>query len=70
MGLRSVARRLLRGLHMPSPKVVFVTRFELPTESAFCGRPEHEISNGPGRKQISEIELLRTRLHQRSPMQS
>ena len=28
---------------MPSPKVVFIAGFEVPTESTLRGRPEHEI---------------------------
>src|SRR5579863_335273 len=36
------AKRLL----MPSPKVVFIARFEVPTEPAFCGWPEHKIQHG------------------------
>jgi hypothetical protein len=31
---------------MPSPKVVFIARFEVPTEPVFCGWPEHKIQNG------------------------
>ncbi len=36
------ANRLL----MPSPKIVLVTRFEIPAESMLPGRPKHEIQHG------------------------
>ena len=35
-----------KGLLMPSPKVVFVPRFKVPTESMLRGGPEHKIQHG------------------------
>ena len=31
---------------MPWPKVVFITRFEVPTEPALCRWPEHKVQHG------------------------
>jgi hypothetical protein len=36
------ANRLL----VPSPKVVFIARFEVPAKSVPSGRPEHKIQDG------------------------
>src|SRR5271167_1562431 len=45
MGCDQQAAAYAKRLLMASPKVVFVTRFEVPTESMLRGGPEHKIQH-------------------------